>query len=54
VALKLSADQVDDPGRVEETIRRTVKRDEALAAFHVVQQGFLLLGRDRLDVGIND
>ena len=52
--LELGADQVDVLRRIEEAVRRAVQRDEALAAGDVVEQGLFLLGRDLVDVGVDD
>ena len=51
VALELGADELDVLRRVVEAVRRAVDGHEAAAVVDVVEQGLLLLGRDRLDVG---
>src|SRR5262249_52726104 len=54
VPLKLSPDQLDVFGRVQEAVRRAVERDEPLAAGDIVEQSLLLFGGDARGVGIDD
>ena len=52
--LELGADQFDDVIRVPEAVRGAMKRDEAAAAIHIVEQGLGLRRFDPIDVGVND
>ena len=54
VLLKLSADQRDVLGRVQEAERGAVQGNEAAAVRHVVEQRFLLVLGDSGCVGVNE
>src|SRR5262249_6617041 len=54
VAFELGADQLDVLRRVQETVRGTVQRNEALAAGYELEQGRFLLGTDPGGIGVDD
>ncbi len=54
MALELGPHQRHNPAGVTEAVGSTVQRNKALAGLDEVEQGFLLLGGDGVDVGVEN